>query len=96
MRVSLLALAGTVVTGYLTSYELFEKASVPAPWTIKDEGHVDAEQSFKLRIHLKNRNIESFHQRVLDVSTPDHPDYGRHLSRCMYIAGTFHCLIREL
>jgi hypothetical protein len=85
MKISLFALiAGTVAAGSLAAqdqYEVFEKVSMPAPWTLKAEGEVDAEQSFKLRIHLKNRNIESFHQKVYDVSTPDHPDYGRHLSR---------------
>ncbi|TVY82948.1 Tripeptidyl-peptidase sed2 [Lachnellula suecica] len=84
MKFSLLALVvGTVIEGSLTSqdqYEVFEKISVPAPWTPK-AGIVDPEQSFKLRIHLKNKNIDSFHQKVYDVSTPDHPEYGRHFNR---------------
>ena len=42
---------------------------------------VEEDQKLKLRIHLKNQNMESFHQKVYDVSTPDHPEYGRHLSR---------------
>jgi len=85
MKFSLFTLlAGTVAAGSLSAqekYEVFEKISIPAPWTLKADGQVDTEQSFKLRIHLKNKNIESFHQKILDVSTPDHPDYGRHLSR---------------
>jgi tripeptidyl-peptidase-1 len=77
-------LAGSVAAVSLASqdqYEVFEKISIPAPWTLKADKEVDAEQAFKLRIHLKNRNMESFHQKVLDVSSPDHPDYGRHMSR---------------
>jgi tripeptidyl-peptidase I len=83
MKLSFLPLlVGTAVAGPLGSYRVFEQLSqAPDPWVLKAGGQVDAEQSFKLRIHLKNRNMESFHQKALDVSTPDHPDYGRHLSR---------------
>jgi tripeptidyl-peptidase-1 len=63
-------------------YEVFEKLyAVPHPWVLKDDGHVDADRSFKLRIHLKNRNIASFHKQVYDISTPGHPSYGRHQTR---------------
>jgi len=48
---------------------------------IKDDVKVDLKQSFKLRIHLKNRNVVSFKQQVLDASTPDHPSYGQHMDR---------------
>ena len=48
---------------------------------IKDSNKVDLNQSFKLRIHLKNQNIASFKQQVLDASTPDHPSYGQHMNR---------------
>lgn len=80
-------LAATLLAGCVTAaksigeYQVFEKVSAaPAPWVRKD-GFVDPEQSFKLRIHLKNRNVESFQQQVIDISTPDHPSYGRHMSK---------------
>jgi tripeptidyl-peptidase-1 len=83
MKLSFLSLlVGTAVAGPLGSYRVFEQLSgAPEPWALKAGGQFDGDQSFKLRIHLKNRNMESFHQKVFDVSTPDHPDYGRHLSR---------------
>ncbi|KAE9381004.1 subtilisin-like protein [Stipitochalara longipes BDJ] len=83
MKLSFLSfLVGTAVAGPLGSYRVFEQLSeAPEPWTLKSGTEVDRDQSLKLWIHLKNRNIESFHQKVYDVSTPDHPDYGRHLSR---------------
>ncbi|KAF4626818.1 hypothetical protein G7Y89_g11340 [Cudoniella acicularis] len=76
---------GTAVADQLASlgkYQVFEKLAVaPAPWIAKKDGHVDTDLSFKLRIHLKNQNIAAFHQKVFDVSTPNHVLYGRHLSR---------------
>jgi tripeptidyl-peptidase-1 len=86
MKPSLFSLlAGTAIAGSVTSlgeYRVFESLpAAPAPWILKDDVGVDPGQSFKLRIHLKNRNIASFHQKVIHVSTPDHPEYGRHLSR---------------
>ncbi|CZR50339.1 related to Tripeptidyl-peptidase sed3 [Phialocephala subalpina] len=85
MKFSLVALiVGTAVASKasLEDYQVFESLSVaPTPWVLQGDGKVDADQSFKLRVHLKNRNIAKFQQQVLDVSTPDHPSYGRHLSQ---------------
>jgi len=83
MKLSFLSfLAGTAVAGHLGSYRVFEQVSeAPEPWTPKTGTEIDNDQSLKLWIHLKNRNIGSFHQKVFEISTPDHPDYGRHLSR---------------
>lgn len=87
MHFSLLAasfLAATVAAAQpkLQDYEVFERLdAVPPPWVLKDGGQVDADQGFKLRIHLKNRNTASFQKQVYDISTPGHPSYGRHMSR---------------
>lgn len=83
MKIAFISLlVGTTVAADLGSYRVFEQLSeAPAPWTLQTGGQVDEDQRLKLRIHLKNQNIESFHQKVYDVSTPDHPEYGRHLSR---------------
>jgi tripeptidyl-peptidase I len=83
MKLSFLSLlVGTAVAESLGNYRVFEQLSdAPAPWTLKTGAPVDEGQRLRLRIHLKNQNMESFHQKVYDVSTPDHPDYGRHLSR---------------
>jgi tripeptidyl-peptidase-1 len=83
MKIAFISLlVGTTVAADLGSYRVFEQlAEAPAPWTLQTGGQVDEDQRLKLRIHLKNQNMESFHQKVYDVSTPDHPEYGRHLSR---------------
>ncbi|KAF9306691.1 hypothetical protein BGZ74_004389 [Mortierella antarctica] len=39
------------------------------------------DHTLHLRIGLKLQNIEAFHQRVFDISTPGHPSYGLHLNR---------------
>lgn len=83
MKLSFLSLlAGMAVAEGLGGYQIFEQLSeAPHPWTLKTNDQVDAGQKLKLRIHLKNQNMDSFHQKVYDVSTPDNPDYGRHLGR---------------
>ncbi|CZT48511.1 related to Tripeptidyl-peptidase sed3 [Rhynchosporium secalis] len=83
MKLSIISLLVGTVLATQDSYRVFEKLSAaPEPWTLKDDAQtVDQNLPFKLRVHLKNRNIASFKQQVLDVSTPSHPSYGRHLSR---------------
>lgn len=83
MRFSFAVLfASTVAAEALANYQVFERLStIPAPWIQKEDTQVNLDQNLKLRIHLRNRNIEEFHQKVLDVSTPDHVSYGEHLSR---------------
>ncbi|KAI9047101.1 hypothetical protein LZ554_009174 [Drepanopeziza brunnea f. sp. 'monogermtubi'] len=89
MKFSLVALLVVVGTATATpaaasqEYRVFEQLpAAPAPWILKkDAPEIDSNLSFKLRIHLKNRNVSFFQQKVLDASTPDHPSYGRHLSR---------------
>jgi tripeptidyl-peptidase-1 len=63
-------------------YEVFEKlAGIPQSWVLKEGRDVDHNLAFKLRIHLKNQNIDAFQQSVLDASTPSHPSYGQHLDQ---------------
>lgn len=85
MKLSFISLVATTLLGTVTSqgdYQVFESLSgPPAPWVLKGDVKIESDQSFKLRIHLRNRNIAAFQQKVLEVSTPDHPAYGRHLSR---------------
>ncbi|RKF75702.1 Tripeptidyl-peptidase sed3 [Golovinomyces cichoracearum] len=78
-------LATTHVHGYLKpedESQVFEQLDgIPTPWILKENEHVDPNHPFKLRIHLRNLNMESFQQKVLDISTPSHPSYGKHMSR---------------
>ena len=34
-----------------------------------------------LRVALKQQNVDVFEQKLLDMSTPDHPQYGLHMTR---------------
>ncbi|CAD6504479.1 BgTH12-06208 [Blumeria graminis f. sp. triticale] len=63
-------------------YQVYEQLPVaPSPWTPKRIDHINQDQSFKLRIHLKNINTPSFHQKVFEMSTPGHQSYGQHMTR---------------
>ncbi|KAH8647568.1 peptidase S8/S53 domain-containing protein [Tricladium varicosporioides] len=76
-----LVFVGTALAGRLGNYEVFEKLpSIPKPWVLREDEQVNSEQNFKLRIHLKNQNVAAFQQKVYDISTPEHNDYGAHLS----------------
>lgn len=67
---------------YSDDYQIHEKLpNIPEPWNLKENGDVNPDQSFKLRIHLKNLNVAAFQQKVLDISTPGHPTYGQHMTR---------------
>ncbi|KAE9377811.1 putative Tripeptidyl-peptidase sed2 [Stipitochalara longipes BDJ] len=35
-------------------------------------------EPIKLRISLKQQNVDHFYEKLLEVSTPDHPNYGMH------------------
>ncbi|KAK2624135.1 hypothetical protein QTJ16_006769 [Diplocarpon rosae] len=83
MRYPILTLLVGTAAAANAGYRVFEQlASAPAPWVAKgDAPEINSDLDFRLRIHLKNRNIEDFQHKVLLVSTPDHPSYGRHLNR---------------
>ncbi|KFY24098.1 hypothetical protein V491_02288, partial [Pseudogymnoascus sp. VKM F-3775] len=80
--------AGGIVFGLLSlvgsslatpAVEVFESVNeLPAGWT---QVRTPApETPISLRIALEHPNQELFEQTLLDVSTPDHPKYGQHLS----------------
>ena len=51
-------------------------------------GPAEDSQVIKLQIALQQGDVEGFEQAVLDMSTPNHTNYGQHceLSRC-YLSG---------
>ncbi|KAI0977062.1 peptidase S8/S53 domain-containing protein [Xylaria arbuscula] len=49
---------------------------VPEGWKL--QGPAEDSQVIKLQIALRQGDVESFEQAVLDMSTPDHPKYGQH------------------
>ncbi|KAI0479954.1 subtilisin-like protein [Xylaria cf. heliscus] len=52
---------------------------VPAGWTKLRDARSD--QSIKLRIALKQPNLDEFEKTLYDISSPQHALYGKHLSR---------------
>ena len=62
------------------SSEVFEQLpGVPEGWAQVRTPH--PERALQLRVALKSPNQTVFEQTLLDISTPDHPQYGQHLSR---------------
>lgn len=64
----------------ITDYAVFEKVPLPEEWVAVDTP-VDPSKTLAMRIHLTQQNTESFEKRFLDLSDPDHPDYGNFLTR---------------
>ncbi|KAF2745280.1 tripeptidyl-peptidase-like protein [Sporormia fimetaria CBS 119925] len=80
----LLFLAGSVVTGlssvHIESLEPVERLhAVPEGW--KEVGAPDPSARMKFRIAVQQPNHALFEQTLMDISTPSHPNYGRHLKR---------------
>ena len=55
----------------------FEVVNVPRGWSVAKTPH--PEQSLKLRVALKQRNVDEFEKQLLERSTPGHPKYGKYL-----------------
>ncbi|OTA70220.1 peptidase-like protein [Hypoxylon sp. EC38] len=72
-----IALLQTVVEGKDVTVESLPK--VPMGW--RKVRNADPAQVIKLRIALEQPNLGQFEQTLYDISTPQHPLYGRHLSR---------------
>lgn len=54
-------------------------AAVPKDWTELRKASPD--ERLTLRIGLRQPHVQALEQTVLDISTPGHPRYGKHLSR---------------
>lgn len=53
--------------------------TVPAGWELK--AAAPADMKIDMHIRLKEQNLDQLEQRVLQVSDPDHTDYGKHMSK---------------
>ncbi|KAI9810165.1 MAG: vesicle formation at the endoplasmic reticulum [Phylliscum demangeonii] len=58
---------------------LEQLSSVPDGWLLL--GKPEPERRVRFRIALRSPNQALFEQRVLEISTPDHPRYGQHMKR---------------
>ena len=53
--------------------------SIPHGWHQKQPPA--ASKRLRFRIALRQENAYAFEQHVIDISTPDHPNYGQHMDR---------------
>ncbi|KAG4030019.1 hypothetical protein MFRU_013g00430 [Monilinia fructicola] len=62
---------------------VFEKiAAPPAGWALDENAVFDKDAStMKLRLHLVAQNMQKFHKMAMDIATPGHALYGRHLDQ---------------
>lgn len=68
-----------VAVARATNHTLFEsiQGGVPSGWAFDSTPY--PYQSLGLKIAIKQQNIESFEQKLLDISDPSHLQYGNHL-----------------
>nr|QFF92610.1 sedolisin isoform 2 [Botrytis fabae] len=62
---------------------VFEKIAAPPPgWELDEDAVFDKDVStMKLRLHLIAQNMPEFHKMAMDIATPGHALYGRHLDQ---------------
>ncbi|ESZ90445.1 hypothetical protein SBOR_9165 [Sclerotinia borealis F-4128] len=62
---------------------VFEKiAAPPAGWALDEDAVFDKDVStMKLRLHLVAQNMPKFHKMAMDIATPGHALYGRHMDQ---------------
>ena len=53
--------------------------AIPQGWIQGDA--VPSAIRLRFRIAIKQQNAHAFEQHVMDISTPDHPKYGEHMTR---------------
>ncbi|KAF9170292.1 hypothetical protein BGX20_009158 [Mortierella sp. AD010] len=53
--------------------------NIPDPWVYQEPAPLN--NIINLRIGLKLQNVEKFHQRVIDISTPGNSIYGLHMTQ---------------
>ncbi|KAI9727809.1 MAG: vesicle formation at the endoplasmic reticulum [Cirrosporium novae-zelandiae] len=72
--------ACALVCAQAIDLQIFERlATVPPGW--KQVSVPSPTRRLRFRIAIKNEHEALFEQLVLDISTPNHPKYGQHLSK---------------
>jgi tripeptidyl-peptidase-1 len=60
-----------------TASNVFESLyEIPRGWTFARAAKGD--ENIKLHLSLKQQNVDTFYDKLMEVSTPDHPKYGMH------------------
>ena len=75
------ALLSTIAQlSFAAQLSVFEKVSaIPEGWVQGER--VPSDRRMKFRLAIKQEQAHAFEQHVIDISTPNHPKYGQHLSR---------------
>ncbi|KAJ5594651.1 Peptidase S8/S53 subtilisin/kexin/sedolisin [Penicillium hispanicum] len=72
-----LSLAAVSLLASYTAAEVFERlAAVPEGWQYSRTP--GANQPIRLQVALAQGNVAGFEQALMEMSTPDHPNYGQH------------------
>ncbi|KAL2849867.1 peptidase S8/S53 domain-containing protein [Aspergillus pseudoustus] len=72
-----LSLAGLAALAASVSADAFERLrAVPDGWKVA--GTPSGDQPLRLRIALKQHDVDGFERALLDMSTPGHSSYGQH------------------
>lgn len=82
MLVTLLPILAALAAASPTNLQMALKQSlhsVPTGWQVY--GDAPADHQIDMHIGLKEQNMDVLQQRLLAMSTPDHPDYGKHMSK---------------
>ena len=58
---------------------VFESVKAPLDWSVASTP--TPSENLKLKIALKQQNVQVFEQKLLDMSNPSHSKYGKHLKR---------------
>ena len=75
------ALAATVVARPASvDYVIHEKRDGPSSWTSKSYARPDGRIRLPVKIGLKERNIESGQQLLMNIADPASKDYGKHMT----------------
>jgi tripeptidyl-peptidase-1 len=77
LHAALPVLSFFAVLGTVTASDVFEALhEPPRGWTFARAA--EGEESIRLRLSLKQQNVDAFYENLMEVSTPDHPRYGQH------------------
>lgn len=82
MQAGLFALMVTLVAASPVVQDMVIKSAlkaVPQGWELHSEP--TAGHTINMHIGLKEENLDKLHNRLMEISHPDHPDYGKHMSK---------------
>ena len=63
------------------TYNLHPAKTAQAPWELsKVQRKVNLQETIEMNIALKRKNVDLLEKILLEVSDPQHPNYGEHLN----------------